>query len=167
MSRLLYGLGIRHVGKTTAELLVKYFESMDALSRAPEYMLIEIDGVGAVIAQSLVDWFAIEENQRLITSLQALGVNTSRLESETPTNTARARLAGQSFVLTGTLSAMGRKEAGEHIKILGGKVISSVSSKTDYVVAGENPGSKLVKARNLGVTVLTEEKFLALIAQGN
>ena len=167
MSRLLYGLGIRHVGKTTAELLVKYFESLDALSRAPEYMLIEIDGVGAVIAQSLVDWFAIEENQRLITSLQALGVNTSRLESETPTGTSSVRLAGQSFVLTGTLSAMGRKEAGEHIKILGGKVISSVSSKTDYVVAGENPGSKLVKARNLGVNVLTEEKFLALIAQGN
>lgn len=164
-ARLLFGLGIRHVGKTTAELVVARYESLEALSHATVQELMEIDGVGGVIAQSLVDWFALEENERLIISLRNLGVNTQRLVSESRRSDEDYPFAGKTFVLTGTLAGMDRKEASDRIKRLGGKITSSVSSRTDYVLAGENPGSKIAKATEHHVAVLTMDAFLDMLKE--
>ena len=163
LSRLLFALGIRHVGKTTAEALVVAFSSLHDLYGADAEALLKVDGVGDVIAQSLVDWFSIEQNVELVKSLTTLGVNTVRLESEIPQGGEGAPLRGKTFVLTGTLDGIGRKEAGELIKSAGGKVSSSVSSRTDYVVAGENPGSKIDRARVLGIKILTEQQLMNIL----
>ncbi len=166
LSRLLFGLGIRHVGKTTAELLVRHFASLEALGAASREALEAIDGIGPVIAMSLVDWFAVPENRHLVDELRALGVNTERWPEEAPdggAGEATRPLDGKTFVLTGTLPTLSRSEARALIEEAGGRVTGSVSRKTDYVVAGADPGSKLTRARELGVPVLDEAALRALI----
>jgi len=164
LSQLLFGLGIRHVGKTTAELIVAHFDSMAALVQANREDLEAIDGVGETTAQSVVEWFAIDDNRVLIARLEDAGVNTRRLPEEVPVSAAASGVTGKTFVLTGTLPSMGRKEAQEMIKQAGGKVSGSVSAKTDYVIAGENPGSKYGKAIDLHVNVLDEDGLLSLLS---
>lgn len=163
LARLIFGLGIRHVGKTVAELLVTKFDSMDALAGATVEDLLAVDGVGQIIAQSVADWFAREHNLELVSDLKALGVNTSRLPEEAPPDVGDSPAAGKIFVVTGTLSGLSRSDAQNLIKAAGGKVTGSVSSKTDFVVAGQSAGSKLQKAQALGITVLDQAAFESLI----
>ncbi|MBT4602737.1 MAG: NAD-dependent DNA ligase LigA [Bacteroidetes Order II. Incertae sedis bacterium] len=162
LSRLIFGLGIRHVGKTTAELLVSKFESLSLLSAATQDKLLEIDGIGPAIAESIVDWLSVSSNQDTIRQLGDLGVRVVRSEEETPSSEADMPFAGWTFVITGTLPTLGRKEAQAFVKSRGGKVSSSVSSKTTYLVLGENPGSKARKGEELGITVLSEVDLISL-----
>lgn len=165
LSRLLYALGIRHVGQTTAELIVAHFESIDELAEATVTDLEQIEGVGTVIAESIVDWFGIDDNRKLISDLRDRGVNTTRLPNEAPPAEGESPAAGKTFVLTGTLPSLSRKEAENMIKRAGGRVTSSVSGNTDFVVAGESPGSKYDRAQELDVPILTEEELLNLLEQ--
>lgn len=165
LSRLVFGLGIRHVGQTTAEALVAHFASLDALMEASEEALVAADGVGTIVAASVTDWFAREPNRHLVRELAARGLNTQRLDSEAVAvqGSADGPLAGATVVLTGTLPTLSRGEAEALVKRAGGKVAGSVSKKTTYVVAGEAAGSKLAKAQELGVAVLDETALLALL----
>ncbi len=163
LTRLLFGLGIRHVGKTTAELLVAHFDSLEALAAADEETLENIEGIGGTTAKSVVDWFKIEDNRTLVERLRALGVNTKRLPEERPPEPGASPVAGKTFVLTGALPHLTREEARDRIVHAGGKVSSSVSRKTDYVVAGENPGSKYTKARELGIEIIDEKRLLEML----
>ena len=158
LNRIITALGIRHVGKETADILVGEFPSFEAIKNATFEQLCNIEGIGDIIAKSIYEFFRNEENLKLIDELIELGIN-PKAEERTKTN----KLEGKTFVLTGTLSSMTRDEAGDLIKSHGGKTSSSVSKKTSYVVAGENPGSKLDKAQNLGVIILTENDFLEMI----
>ncbi|NNE45207.1 MAG: NAD-dependent DNA ligase LigA [Rhodothermales bacterium] len=161
LARLLFALGIRHVGKTTAETLVPHFATIDDLSRATIEDLCAIDGIGDVIAESVVDWFRVDTNQTLIGDLKELGVNTARLDEE---KTASAgRWSGLTFVLTGTLDTMTREEAKTLIVRGGGKVSGSVSRNTNYLVAGREPGSKVDRAIKLDVPVLKEPEWLRML----
>ena len=164
ISRLIFGLGIRHVGKTTAEALARSVESVAALAALDIEALSAMQGIGPVIAQSVFDWFRHEENRRLVDDLSTLGVNTVRLPGEAPAH-ATGWAAGRTFVVTGILESMSRSDAETRIKASGGKVSSSVSARTDFVVAGDSPGSKLAKARELGVAILDEAAFLAHLKQ--
>lgn len=158
LNRLITALGIRHVGKETADILAGEFPSLDLLQNASLEALANVEGVGEIIAKSIYDFFNDEGNLKLIAELKEMGIN--------PQAKAKAKsdkLAGLTFVLTGTLQNMTRDEASEIIKSHGGKTSSSVSKKTSYVLAGESAGSKLDKAISLGVIVLTEEDFLEMI----
>lgn len=158
LNRVLTGLGIRHVGKETADILAGEFPSIDDLKNASIEQLACVEGIGDIIAQSIYEYFHDENNLKLIDELAQLGIN--------PVEKAKAKsdkLEGKTFVLTGTLPNMTRDEASDLIKSHGGKTSSSVSKKTSYVLAGENAGSKLDKAQNLGVIILTEKDFLEMI----
>lgn len=161
LDRLIFGLGIRHVGQNLAEILAKYFENLTALSQAEENTLAAIDGIGPKVAQSIVKFLQDEHNQALIKALQKAGLD----PQSKVTFSADLPLEGKKFVFTGTLSQMGRSEAQKLAKSLGASVSASVSKKTDYVVVGDNPGSKAEKAEELGVTILDEAAFHDLIAQ--
>lgn len=156
--RLIFALGIRQVGAKAAKILATHFGSMDGLRRATAEELTEIDDVGAVTADYITRWMQSDQAADLLARLQKAGVN-----MECHQELVDRRFAGMTFVLTGALTRFTREEAGEMIELRGGKVSSSVSKKTTYVVAGENAGSKLKKAGELGVSVLSEEDFLALI----
>lgn len=156
--RLIFALGIRQVGAKAAKILATHFGSMDGLRRATAEELTEIDDVGAVTADYITHWMQSDQAADLLARLQKAGVN-----MECHQELVDQRFAGMTFVLTGALTRFTREEAGEMIELRGGKVSSSVSKKTTYVVAGENAGSKLKKAGELGVSVLSEEEFLALI----
>ena len=156
--RLIFALGIRQVGAKAAKILATHFGSMDGLRRATVEELTEIDDVGAVTADYITRWMQSDQAADLLARLQKAGVN-----MECHQELVDRRFAGMTFVLTGALTRFTREEAGEMIELRGGKVSSSVSKKTTYVVAGENAGSKLKKAGELGVSVLSEEEFLALI----
>lgn len=156
--RLIFALGIRQVGAKAAKILATHFGSMDGLRRATVEELTEIDDVGAVTADYITRWMQSDQAADLLARLQKAGVN-----MECHQELVNRRFAGMTFVLTGALTRFTREEAGEMIELRGGKVSSSVSKKTTYVVAGENAGSKLKKAGELGVSVLSEEDFLALI----
>lgn len=159
LSRLLYALGIRHIGAKAAKLLAQQFGTMDAVLSATADEIGAIDGFGAVMAESVAAYFKTEKAQTLIGRLQQYGVNmTCRLQ------TVDRRFAGKTFVLTGTLPTMKRSEAQKLIESFGGKCSSSVSKKTDYVVAGEAAGSKLDKANQLGVPVIGEEELKEMTA---
>ncbi len=164
LSRLLFGLGIRHVGKTTAEMLVSSFESIDALAQATTAELEQVEGVGHVIAQSVHDWFQREDNRRLLGALGDLGVNMRRLEAERPAKDAdaetNATLHGKTVVVTGTLPTLSRQDAESLVKQFGGRTASSVSRKTNFVVVGENAGSKATKATELGIPMISEQDLL-------
>lgn len=160
LSRLLNGLGIRHVGGHTAEVLAGHYGTMEKLISAPVAELQEIYEIGAVVAASVYDFFSEAQNRELIDKLQAAGL----MMSEGDTETAGPRpLEGKTVVVTGTLQKYSRDEIQDRIKKLGGRPSGSVSKKTDFLVAGENAGSKLDKAQGLGVKILSEAEFEALV----
>lgn len=158
VDKFLTGLAIRNVGKASAKEIMKHFASLDALADASVEQLVQIPDVGEITAECIHDYFADEENRRLLSETAALGVN---MESQVQEN--GAALAGLTIVVTGTLPTLGRKEAAELIESNGGKCTGSVSKKTSYLLAGEAAGSKLDKARSLGIPVISEEELLAMI----
>ena len=161
LSNLVYALGLRHVGDRTATTLARQFGSLDALSKATVEELDDVPEIGLTVAQSVRDWFDDPGNIELCKRLAAAGVQTKMEKTSTPSDES---LAGKLFVLTGTLPGYTRDEARAAIENRGGRVTSSVSKKTDYVVAGEEAGSKLDKATELGVTVIDEAAFKELLA---
>ena len=163
LARLIFGLGIRHVGAGAAGILARAYGSLERLRAADEEALSALDEIGPVLAASVTGYFAQAETRKLLKRLAAAGVAPPEEEAAVPRGTA---LAGRTFVLTGTLPALTRQEAREMIEAAGGRVTSSVSRKTSYVVAGEDPGSKLGKAEMLGVEVLDEAGLRELLAQG-
>jgi DNA ligase (NAD+) len=158
LARVLLGLGIRFVGERTAQLLAEHFGSMDALMAASAEELEAVNEVGPKVAQAIVEFFAVEKNRELVRDLASLGLKMTA-EKRVKTST----LAGLTFVLTGTLPNLTRDVAKEKIEAAGGKVSGSVSKKTNYVVAGEDAGSKLDKANSLGVAVIDEDGLLRLL----
>lgn len=155
--RLLFALGIRQVGAKAAKVLAKRFRTLDGIMNASIEALTEVPDIGAITAGNITEWFARPENREMVARLIAAGVNTESGEEETD-----QRFAGMTFVLTGTLEAMTREEASELVERFGGKSSGSVSKKTTYVVAGPGAGSKLRKANELGIPVLTESEFLEM-----
>jgi DNA ligase (NAD+) len=165
LAKLLVGLGIFHVGPPTAVALARELGTLDAIADATDEQLVAVDGIGPIIAASIRAFFAVDRNRELIEKLRARGVNFQGPESaEMPEGSAT--LAGLTFVLTGTLEQFTREAAEAEIASRGGKVTSSVSKKTSYVLVGENPGSKLAKAEQLGVTLLNEDAFVHLLEHG-
>lgn len=166
LSRVVFGLGIRHVGKTTAEQLVKVFPSLEALKEASHDAIAQVDGVGDIIAQSVQDFFNTPDNLEVIARLEAAGVTVAE---EGEGSSLPQTLQGYTFVITGSLveSGLTRDEAAARLKAYGAKVSSSVSKKTSYVICGEAAGSKRTKAEELGVPLLSEQQFLALVESGN
>ncbi len=158
VSRLIFALGIRQVGAKTGKVLASTFGSLDALMTASMEELTAVSDVGEVTAENIFSWFRQEQSVHLIERLRQAGVNFKSTRTITDT-----RFAGKTFVLTGALSKFTREEATEKIELFGGKAAGSVSKKTSYVVAGENAGSKLRKAQDLGIPVLTEDEFLEMI----
>jgi DNA ligase (NAD+) len=152
LARVLLGLGIRFVGERTAQLLAGHFGSMDAIMHANSDELERVNEVGPKVAQAIVEFFAEEKNRALVRQLQDAGVVMTAEKSVIGTH-----LAGLTFVLTGTLPTMTREAAKEMVEAAGGRVSGSVSKKTSYVVAGEEAGSKLDKARELGIVILDED----------
>ncbi|MBE9032394.1 NAD-dependent DNA ligase LigA [filamentous cyanobacterium LEGE 11480] len=161
-SRVLYGLGIRLIGTVNAQTLSEEFPTVEALAAATVESIAAIYGIGDEIAQSVNDWFQVPENQQLIARLRAAGLQLKG-EGKSTTPIVETAITGKTFVVTGTLPTMKRDEAKDYIKQAGGKVTDSVSKKTNFLVAGENAGSKLTKAQTLGLTILTEEELVALI----
>ena len=157
--RLIYALGIPHIGLKAAQLLCGKFPTIDDVMNASADEINSIDGFGDIMAQSVEQYFSLESTRSLIDELRALGLKMTPAEVK---NEGGA-FEGKTFVLTGTLPTMSRKEASKLIEDNGGKTSSSVSKKTDFVLAGESAGSKLTKAQSLGVTIISEEEFLALI----
>lgn len=160
LARLIVGLGIRGVGEVVALDLAKRFKSLDALMAAPLEELQEIEGIGPNTAQAIVDWFRQPRNRELLEKFRAAGVYP--IEREKKTEERKQTFAGMTFVVTGTLQHFTREEVKNYIEQRGGKVTDSVSKKTHYVLVGENPGSKLEKARSLNVPVIDEAKFLEM-----
>jgi DNA ligase (NAD+) len=158
--RLVYAVGVRHVGERTAQVLIDAFGSLDAIQTAPIEQLQSVNEVGPVVAAAVREYFDDPRNLEVVARLRDAGVRTV---ADRPKGAAPAALAGKTFVLTGTLSGFSRDEAAEAIAALGGKVTSSVSKKTDYVVVGADAGSKLERAQALGVAVLDEAAFRRLI----
>ncbi|HSV57815.1 MAG TPA: NAD-dependent DNA ligase LigA [Variovorax sp.] len=161
LPRFLFGLGIRHIGESTAKDLAKHFGKLDAIMEASEEQLLEVNDVGPVVAQSLHTFFSQPHNREVVEQLRACGLT---WEEGEPAARAPKPLAGKTFVITGTLPNLSRDEAKDRLEAAGAKVAGSVSKKTDYLVAGTEAGSKLDKARDLGVTVIDEEQMLALLA---
>ena len=159
LDRVIFGLGILHVGSEIATLLAQTYGSLQNLSEASLDDLLAIDGIGPKIAQSIKDYFNVESNKSLIYELEKLGLN---MNSEVKSISSNA-FTGLTFVITGTLHNLTRKDTEELIKTNGGKVTNSVTSKTSYLITGDSPGSKLTKAQEIGTTVLTESEFLALM----
>lgn len=162
LARLIFALGIRHVGERAARILAGRYKSMEALMTAREDDLVAIPEIGPKIAAAIVDFFAGKENRQVLEKLVQAGVNTRDAGAGTG---GGGPLSGKVFVLTGTLESFSRQEAREEVEKRGGKVSSSVSRNTDYVVAGEKPGSKYEKAVALGVKALTEEEFKGILAK--
>ena len=157
--RLINGLGIRHIGVKAAKQLAKRYKSIDELKTASYESLLEIDDMGEIMAKSVYEFFSQEQTRDLIEKFKKYGINMKEEIKENSDN----RFEGMTFVLTGGLENYSRKEAEEMIEKFGGKTSSSVSKKTSYVLAGEDSGSKLVKAQSLGVTVITEQDFIDMI----
>lgn len=157
--RLITALGIMHIGGKASKVLAKKFKNIDNLANASLEELSEIDDIGPIMAQSIVEFFGGEQTKDLIKRLKEAGVNTESKEIESEDN----RFEGNTFVLTGSLQKFTREEASNIIEKFGGKVSGSVSKKTSYLIAGEDAGSKLEKARNLGTTILSEDEFLEMI----
>jgi DNA ligase (NAD+) len=156
--RVLYSLGIRHVGSAIAQKLTEQFSSIDALGKASEEQLLEIEDIGPKIAESIVHFFRDEYNQNIIANLQNAGL---RFTSEKKSRDGK--LVGKTFLITGTLVQYSRDEAKDIIEANGGKMLSAVSKNLHYLLVGESPGSKVEKAKKTGVTILTEKEFLAMI----
>ena len=159
LASFIYSLGIRHVGESTAKSLAKHFGSLDALLASDENHILSVNDIGPVVAQSILSFFADPLNRQLVDQLRASGIHWEEGEPEQSSDL----LAGKTFVLTGTLPTLSRDDARAMIEAAGGKVAGSVSKKTSYVVAGEEAGSKLTRAEELGVAILNEEQFLKLL----
>jgi DNA ligase (NAD+) len=161
LPRLLFALGIFHVGSEVAELLAQRYSNLEQIMAAPADELTGIAGIGPKIAESITEYFAVEDNRRVIEKLRQAGV---KLHQEAPVrNTDDLPWSGLTFVVTGTLSSMTRRDAEGRVKSLGGAAVSSVTRKTNYLVAGESAGSKLTTAERLGTPVLDEDAFLKLL----
>jgi DNA ligase (NAD+) len=158
LASFIFALGIRHVGERTARLLANSFGSIDNLEKATEEELLAIREIGPAVAQSIRSFFHNPENLAVVRRLLEAGVSPTVSEKQ-----VGGRFTGTTFVFTGSLSRFSRSEAQKMVEAEGGHAAGSVSRKTDYVVAGEEAGSKLEKARQLGVKVLTEEEFLAMV----
>jgi DNA ligase (NAD+) len=158
LERVIFGLGIRFVGERTAQFLAEHFGSLDALERASEEELQEVNEVGPRIAASIVEFFAEPRNRELVEQLRKAGLTLKGEKKQRGT-----ALAGKTFVLTGTLAKYTRDQAKQMIEDAGGRVSGSVSKKTDYVVAGTDAGSKLEKAKELGVSVIDEIEMERLV----
>ena len=163
LPRFLFGLGVRHVGESTAKDLAKHFGKLDAVMDASEQQLLEVNDVGPVVATSLRAFFDQPHNREVVQQLRASGV---RWEEGEPAPRAPRPLAGKTFVITGTLPTLSRDEAKDKLEAAGAKVAGSVSKKTDYVVAGAEAGSKLDKANLLGVPVIDEQAMLDILSRG-
>ncbi len=159
LARFIYALGIRHVGESTAKALARHFGTLDALLAASEEQLLDVDDIGPVVAQSILGFLSDPLNRELIEQLRAAGIHWEEAEPER----RASHLTGMTFVLTGTLPTLRRDEAQAMIEAAGGKVSGSVSKKTSYVVAGEEAGSKLAKAEELGVAILDESGLMKLL----
>lgn len=160
LDKLIFALGIRHVGEETAKLLSKHFSSLDELSKAKKEDLIQIKDIGEEVANSILSFFALEENQKLLQRLKEVGLWPTQQKSvETASNLP---LSNKTFIFTGKLS-ISRSEAKKKVEELGGKVVSAISSKVDFVVVGQEPGSKLKKAQELGLTIISEQDFFNLL----
>ena len=163
LSRLLFALGISSIGSEIAEWLSRRFRSLSGLLDATEEELLAIDGIGPIVASSIIEYFAIEQNRNLVDELIELGINPI---DDTPEPSADHPANGVTFVVTGKLDSMSRSEAQDRIKSLGGKATGSVTGKTNYLVAGADAGSKLEKAQRLDVHVITESEFIAFMDEG-
>jgi DNA ligase (NAD+) len=163
LPRFLFGLGIRHVGEATAKALARHFGSLDAIMDASEEALLQVADIGPVVATSIRTFFDQPHNREVVEQLRACGVH---WEEGAPAARAPKPLAGKTFVLTGTLPTLSRDEAKDLLEAAGAKVAGSVSKKTDYVVAGEEAGSKLDKARELGVAVIDEAQMREMLNGG-
>ncbi len=159
--RIVYALGIRHIGLKAAKLLADRFGSLDAVAGASEEDISAIEGFGEIMAKSTASYFALDESKKLVEEIKALGINTKNLTEKTAVS-EDSPFFGKTFVITGTLPNYKRTEAAAIIESLGGKVASSVSKKTDFVLAGDEAGSKLTKAQTLGITVIDEAQFDAM-----
>jgi len=162
LSRLIFALGIRHVGEHVAELLADHSRGLDALENASQQEIGKIEGIGPVIAESIASYFRQPQARKLLARLRSAGVRAETLPARTE---GEGPWAGKTFVFTGALSSFTREEAGDLVKKYGGRASSSVSKSTDFVVAGEAAGSKLDKARRLGITILTEEEFRDMLSR--
>lgn len=160
LDRLITGLGIRYVGKKTAKILAERVKHITELFTFSLEDFNALEGVGPIVAESLYDFFASTENQQLLHKLQSLGVNTQSLKKRTVLSN---KLQNQTFLFTGTLETMSREKAEQLVEHHGGKIISGVSSKLTYLVVGDKPGSKLAKAKDLGISILSEQDFLSLV----
>jgi DNA ligase (NAD+) len=160
LPRFLYALGIREVGEATALALAKHFGSLENLCAASEIDLQAVADVGPVVAHFVREFFANEASQQVVAALLAAGIQWPDLE---PASGVGQPLAGQTWVLTGTLESMGRTEAKEKLQLLGAKVAGTVSANTDCIVAGPGAGSKLAKAESLGIKVIDEQAFVAML----
>ncbi|HZG38882.1 MAG TPA: helix-hairpin-helix domain-containing protein, partial [Nodosilinea sp.] len=160
---VLYGLGIRHVGTVNAKTLAQHFPSAAAIAAASPAAIETVHTIGPEIAQAVAQWFEVPANQTLIDRLQQAGLQLAATAEDSAPNPGP--LAGKTLVLTGTLPTLTRPEATEIIEAAGGKVTSSVSKATDYLVAGEKAGSKLAKAESLGISILSEADLLALTGE--
>ncbi len=158
LEMFIYALGIRHVGEETANILAQKFGSIQSLEKATLEELENIPDIGPIVARSIYQWFKNKKNKKLVDDLLKNGVRII------PPKKIKEKLKGLTFVFTGALNSMSRDEASERVRMLGGKVSSSISRETDYLVVGENPGSKLEKAKQLGVKTISEKKFLELIS---
>ena len=161
LSRLVTGLGIRMVGQKAARLICSKYPTIDELMNADRETLTQIDGIGSIMAESIAEYFSLPKTKELISEFKSLGLDLT----EPVTQTKSGVFDGKSFVLTGTLPTLKRSQASKIIEDNGGKVVSSVSKKTDYVLAGEAAGSKLEKAEKLGITVITEEQLFEMIGK--
>src|SRR5262245_48543903 len=159
--RLLFGIGIRHVGERTAQILARHFGSMERLEQASKEELEHVHEIGPIVAESIYQFLRQPENKALIQRLRTEGLPLKSDDVEQPR--VAAIFAGKTFVLTGTLDTMTREEASALIAERGGRVTSSVSKKTDFVLLGRDAGSKLDKARQLGLRILDEHEFRAML----
>ena len=163
LAQVIYALGIRLVGQNVAKVLARHFSSMEALQCASYEELVAIDEVGPKIAESINDYFQAGRHTAFLQKLAEAGVQLGGGEAEEKQE--NAAFVGKTFVLTGTLPTLDRREASVMIERAGGKTSGSVSKKTDYVLAGENAGSKLTKAQELGITIIDEETFLQMLEE--
>lgn len=160
LGKFLFALGIRHVGQQTAEDLANHFHTLDALRAATIEELHQVEGIGEVVAESIVAWFASEDDQALLQKLLEVGVEPQKAEAP------KGPLVGRAFVVTGSLETMDRDQAAELVRAAGGVFQSSLGKQTDYLVVGKNVGaSKIAKAEKLGTAQLTEEEFLKMVGK--
>jgi DNA ligase (NAD+) len=159
LENLLFGLGIRNVGRQTAEVLAEHYDSVDVLAAATQEELTKVHEIGPVVAEDIAEFFSRKEIKEVLEKLKKAGVNMKRMKKKVTKNV----LNGKVFVFTGQMLKYSRGEAGNIVKSLGGRVTVSVSKETDYVVAGSEPGSKYDRALKLGVKVLGEKEFLKII----